>query len=113
MEYLEVLGLLQVREGDRAAAESTLTSLTEIASARDEQGDSVSGVRRELVALATINIALGNIDAGFEWLERAFENRCWVLPPMLITPQFDPIRADPRFHSLLRKRLLIPEFFQV
>ena len=46
---------------------------------------------------------LGNKDAAFELLEKAYEQR----PPVFVTlraePQFDPIRNDPRFDALVAR----------
>jgi serine/threonine protein kinase/Tfp pilus assembly protein PilF len=53
------------------------------------------------VALATANIALGNADEAFRWIEQArVERRGW-LAYLRVEPIFDPIRGDPRFAELL------------
>jgi tetratricopeptide (TPR) repeat protein len=50
--------------------------------------------------LAIIHGALGELDPAFEELERAYENRDWLLVHMGDNAAFDPLRADDRFHSL-------------
>jgi TolB-like protein/DNA-binding winged helix-turn-helix (wHTH) protein/Flp pilus assembly protein TadD len=57
--------------------------------------------------IAEIHTGLGEKDRAFEWLEKAYEERdedlIWFRDPIL-----DPLRDDPRFHSLLR-RMNFPE----
>jgi TolB-like protein len=50
---------------------------------------------------------IGETDQAFVWLERGYHQHD-PLMPMLKTPQFDPIRSDPRFDDLLR-RIGFPE----
>ncbi len=57
---------------------------------------------------ALLNMTLGEVDTAFEWLERAYQARDPGLTSSLGAPQFDPIRADPRFQDLLR-RIGFPE----
>jgi serine/threonine-protein kinase len=53
------------------------------------------------VALA--QIGLGEDDSAFEWLDRAFEERDGSLILVAASPEFDPLRKDPRFRSLLER----------
>jgi TolB-like protein len=54
--------------------------------------------------LATLSAALGDADATFRWLERAYEERPPMLPLWLGGwAGFDPYREDPRFEDLLRR----------
>jgi serine/threonine-protein kinase len=55
---------------------------------------------------AHLHLGLGEIDAAFEWLDRAVEERDQCMMPILSYAHFDPIRADPRFVRLLRKMKL-------
>jgi TolB-like protein len=52
---------------------------------------------------AHVHLGLGEIDAAFEWFDRAVEERDQNMMPILSYAHFDPIRADPRFAALLRK----------
>lgn len=54
-------------------------------------------------SVAWIHLGLGEIDATFEWLDRAVEARDQLMMPIKSYAIFDPIRADPRFLALLRK----------
>jgi hypothetical protein len=53
--------------------------------------------------LAWICLGLGDIDATFEWMERAFEERSSPLLYQNIEPALDPLRPDPRFQGLLNR----------
>ncbi|HEX8708189.1 MAG TPA: protein kinase [Pyrinomonadaceae bacterium] len=52
---------------------------------------------------AVINVGLGNYDAAFEWLEKAYESRDEWLLWLGTEPKLDALRSDPRFTSLLRR----------
>jgi len=58
------------------------------------------------VALATANIALGDADEAFRWIERARAERRGWLAYLRVEPIFDPIRSDPRFPDLLERMKL-------
>jgi serine/threonine protein kinase len=46
---------------------------------------------------------LDKVDLGFEWLEKAYAQREYVLLSIKVDPWFDSVRSDPRFQSLLKK----------
>ena len=52
---------------------------------------------------ALMYFALGENDQGFEWLEKAYEERNPSLCQLKIEPEFDRVRSDPRFIKLLKK----------
>ncbi len=52
--------------------------------------------------IAVIYLGLGEIDAAFEWLEKAYREKCF-LTFLKVDPIFDGVRADPRFVSILRR----------
>jgi TolB-like protein len=52
---------------------------------------------------AHVYLGLGEVDAAFEWLDRAVEERDQLIMPILSYAHYDPIRQDPRFAVLLRK----------
>ncbi len=60
------------------------------------------------LGVAYVSAALGEADAAFEWLEKAYERRSLELTWIRVTPIFDPLRSDPRFQDLLR-RIGFPE----
>jgi tetratricopeptide (TPR) repeat protein len=51
-------------------------------------------------------LGLREVDRAFEWLDRAVDARDQLMMPIKSYVFFDPIRADPRFHALLRKMKL-------
>lgn len=51
---------------------------------------------------AMIHVALGETDAAFDWLDRAYEERAAWLTYLRVDPRLDPIRGDPRFGVLAR-----------
>lgn len=57
-------------------------------------------------SFAWIHLGLGNVDAAFEWLNRAVQECDQMIMPIKSYAFFDPIRTDPRFTSLLRKMKL-------
>jgi TolB-like protein/DNA-binding winged helix-turn-helix (wHTH) protein/Tfp pilus assembly protein PilF len=54
-------------------------------------------------SLATIYAAMGEKDAAFEWLDRAYKKRIGSMILLRVDPLLDPLRGDPRFASLLRR----------
>lgn len=52
---------------------------------------------------ASIAFAMGEIDCGFEWLTKSFQNRCFEILLLRVDPRFHPFRSDPRFQSLCRQ----------
>jgi hypothetical protein len=55
-----------------------------------------------------INVRLGDYDAAFAWLEKAFERRSSWTPTIAIDPLLDPLRADPRLTELMERARLRP-----
>jgi tetratricopeptide (TPR) repeat protein len=55
------------------------------------------------VALAKAYTALGDVDRGIEWLQRAFEERTNWLIRVRVDDELAPLRADPRYAALDRQ----------
>jgi tetratricopeptide (TPR) repeat protein len=53
--------------------------------------------------VALVYASLGEKDRAFEWLERAFRDRCAELVELKIDPRLAPLRSDSRFLSLVRR----------
>jgi tetratricopeptide (TPR) repeat protein len=49
---------------------------------------------------------LGKEDLGFEWLEKAYDERDFNLIFIKVGPMFDSVRSEPRFQTLLKKMRL-------
>jgi TolB-like protein/DNA-binding winged helix-turn-helix (wHTH) protein/Flp pilus assembly protein TadD len=54
-------------------------------------------------ALALVHAGLGEHDAVFEWLDRAFDVHDVHLIYLPVDPKWDPYRSDPRFETLLMR----------
>jgi TolB-like protein/Tfp pilus assembly protein PilF len=55
---------------------------------------------------AIVYAGLGERDAAFEWLEKAYEARSFYMILVPVNPMFNRIKDDPRFEALLRKMSL-------
>jgi len=55
------------------------------------------------VRVALVQIALGETDRAFEWLEKAIEARDWQMGLLNVEPAFDPLRSDQRFAALVER----------
>ena len=86
-------GAALVRAGRRKEAEKILAGF-------EERGKTQYV---PLAAMVQMNIALGNIDEAFRWLEKAADYRASFMLPIKVYPFFDPIRGDPRFAALLER----------
>jgi serine/threonine-protein kinase len=53
--------------------------------------------------IASIHFALGQADVGFDWLKKAFQDRCFELISINVDPRFDSIKSDLRFAPLHRQ----------
>jgi serine/threonine protein kinase/tetratricopeptide (TPR) repeat protein len=58
--------------------------------------------------IAAVHACLGEKDAAFEWLEKAFQERVGFLVFLKVALQFDNLHGDPRFDALV-KRIGIPD----
>jgi tetratricopeptide (TPR) repeat protein len=91
--YLASLGHAHAKAGDDDEARKILARLAQIAMTRH-----VSAYHT-----AVIYIALGDVDEGIRWLERAYAERSPWIGYMRVDPRLDPLRSDSRFDALLRQ----------
>ncbi len=87
------LAFAQALTGSRHAAKAALAGLV------------LAGRQRYISPhhLAHIHVALGETDAAFHWLERAFQDRSDYMPLLGVDPLLDTIRDDPRFADVIRR----------
>lgn len=78
------------RQGNRKEASLRLRQLCDLAEKRY-----VSPFQ-----IASTHFALGLEDKGFDWLKRAFQDRCFELVSLKVDPRFDSIKSDNRFRAL-------------
>ena len=81
------------RAGQRVQAERAMQEL--------ERLDRAEEIRPE--PLVAAHIALGHTDEAFRYLEKEYSERSNYLTTLKVDPIYDPLRADPRFQSLLRR----------
>ena len=60
------------------------------------------------LALAWLNIGLGNTEEVFLWLEKAYEAKSSWLIFLKVQQIYEPLYSDPRYHDLLRRLGLEP-----
>jgi serine/threonine-protein kinase len=121
------LGTCQLAEGDMVAAVASYERATELgdrlpwllgwlglACSAAGRHDRARALLDELLvrsastyvppfSIALISLGLGEIDRAFRWMDRAVDVRDPLVIPILSYPFLDPIRADPRYRSLLSK----------
>ena len=56
--------------------------------------------------VASLHLALGEVEEGLHWLTRAFQDRCFDLISIRVDPRLESIRGNPRFHSLISQLAL-------
>lgn len=87
------LGLASGLGGRKDDARAVLDTLTR-----------ASGERYVMpTSLAWTYFGLGEVDAAFDWMNRAADEHDRWLSTLATYPFLDPLRGDPRFDSLLRK----------
>jgi hypothetical protein len=91
--YLGWLGHGYGLAGDSTSATSILRDL--ISAGEDGYVPSID--------IAHVYLGLGDLDNGFEWLNRAFDERDDQLPRLRYFPVFEGIRSDPRYDDLVRR----------
>jgi TolB-like protein/Flp pilus assembly protein TadD len=91
VNHIGVLGYAYGRSGNRDAAKEYLQELMTRAA------DSYVSA----MWIALVHLGLQDLESLFYWLDRAFEERDGSLILITAAVEFDPVREDPRFKSLL------------
>lgn len=86
-------GFVLGQMGRRAEAEQIITTMNQIAQSRFVPP----------FAFALVYAGLGDREAAFQWLEKAYEVRDVGLVFLPADPKWDSLRSDKRFQSLLRR----------
>ena len=90
------LGRTLALSGKRAEALRMLHDLNELAARRY-----VSPFE-----LASMHFALDQTDEGFQWLAKAFQDRCFELICLRVDPRWESLRTNPRFQHLFAQLAL-------
>ena len=83
-----------------------LAMLGRIPEARAELQRALELEKRQYVPaidIAGIYVSLGELEAAFPWLERAYVDRSTNIALLEYDPTFDALHGDPRFAALVRK----------
>ena len=59
-------------------------------------------------SVASAYMALGDHDRALAWLDKLYTGRGAWVRGLKVQPQWDPLRADPRFQDLLRRANITP-----
>ena len=86
-------GYLLAKLGRTDEARAVLAALEETSRARYQPP----------YAMALIHAGLGEHDAAFAWLDRAYDVRDVHVVYLPVDPKWDPLRGDPRFPALLKR----------
>jgi serine/threonine-protein kinase len=91
--FLAHLGRAWALAGRKVEAQVVLDELHEAASRRYVSS----------YYFAIVHFGLGETERGFEYLDRAYEERAGFLAFLCVEPIFDSVRDDPRFDELCRR----------
>jgi adenylate cyclase len=92
------LAITYARMGRRNDAERVLNEVKTFAATHYFAGEEI----------ASVYVALGDNDAAFQWLERAYNEHSGSLHGIVARPIFRPLHSDPRFAALLKRIGLDP-----
>jgi Serine/threonine protein kinase len=95
---LAAKGYAYAKSGQRQKAEEVINKYKE-----DEKTKYIANYW-----LAVIHVAVGDKDAAFAELEKAYQAHDWFLQRLKVDPFMDPLRNDPRFNEMV-KRLNLPQ----
>jgi hypothetical protein len=60
------------------------------------------------IEIGGYHVYLGELDTGFEWLEKSYSKKEPELLDIAFDPTFDGVRDDPRYQNLLKRLGLEP-----
>jgi TolB-like protein/tetratricopeptide (TPR) repeat protein len=88
---LYALSIVHVKAGRREQADATLRQLV------------AKHAESAATQIAEVHAVRGEVDAAFEWLERAFAHRDGGLTEIMASPHFRSLASDPRWGAFLAK----------
>jgi len=53
--------------------------------------------------MAALSAELGNTNAAFQWLEKAYQEHLYTMPNLKVAPRLRSLRRDPRFADLVHR----------
>ena len=97
-EAVGSLGLAYALAGKTGPARRILHVLMDVSKVRYVEPHTV----------ALVYMGLGDKDSAFEWLGRAYRDRCTTLTYLKVWPILEPLRSDPRYSAMVRSMGLQP-----
>jgi tetratricopeptide (TPR) repeat protein len=94
MNVKAIVARLHAKQGEPEAAKGILDQLSDSAALDN---------RISQCAVAAVYSELGDREAAFEWLERAYERREPHLVSLKVDPALDGLRGDKRFAELIKR----------
>jgi len=108
--YEDAITELRKAEGPTLQATSTIGYVLAVSGRKPEArrilSDLISRSRQRYIPpvyVARVYFALGEMDQGFAWLEKAYSARDSQLEFLAGDPLYDPVRSEPRFQDLVRR----------
>ena len=95
--FRTALGRVLAMQGKKSEARGILAEMLELAEKRYVSP----------FDLALLHIAVGQVDEGFEWLDKAAQDRGIEVISLKVDPRLESVRRDPRFIALV-SRLGLP-----
>ena len=105
---VQLMGRSPLALGMLGAAYANAGRLGEAQKLLEELQDLAQKAYVQPCSFAFIYLGLGDIDRGFDWLEKAIDERDGLILHLRVDPIYDPLRSHPRYPALLRKMNLEP-----
>ena len=94
--FLGYVGYAYARSGQKFKAQKILSRLKEISKIK------YNSPMNETI----IFLGLGEKNQIFEYLEKTYNEKSFMIPSLKVAPLYDSIRSDPRFQDLLKRMKL-------
>jgi hypothetical protein len=88
-----MLGYANAIAGRRAEAQATVAELKSLSKKQYVSPFDIAGVL----------MGLGENDEAFKWLDKAYQERVWIMGFIKVEPVFDSVRADARYRDYVHK----------
>ena len=96
-----------LREAQKAGDPYLVASFDIPLNRQDEARRLLAGILKQPqqseINVALIYFGLGENEEGWKWMDKAYEERSYLLTWLKVFPPFDPIRSNPKFQALLEK----------
>jgi TolB-like protein/Tfp pilus assembly protein PilF len=90
-------------ENDKYSMGMIYAAMNRKEEARRTLADILERPQKDEAFVAIIYFWLGEAEKGWEWLEKAYDERSFRLAWLKAAPRYDPIRSDPGYPAFLKK----------